>query len=144
MTRQANRAEAAVWLRMGDEDRERYGGPEWVTFPVGALIHTPSSQLEAWEAETGIPLFLVLHELPTYGSRATRAALFIARRLAGEADTWDKFDPCTLLVKRREQPPAAAQDGAGQGKAQRPKAATSRRGSAAARSGKSSTTSAQS
>lgn len=137
--------EAVLWLRMGDADRERYGGPEWVAFDVGRLFHTASSQLEQFEADTGMRMWWLLLELPGRGAKVTRAVLFIARRLAGVQETWDGFDPAPLQVRWREQPPPeedAAE--AGQGKPARPKAAASRRGSAGARSAKSSTTSAPS
>lgn len=138
--------EAVMWLRMGDADREKLGGPEWVSLDVGALVDAPGSELSAWEAETGIPLYLMLHELPSNGSRATRMALFIARRKAGVTESWDEFDPATLRVQKREKrPPEAEQDGAGEGKpAARRRSATSPPGSAGAPSKKSSTPSARS
>ena len=72
--------EAVVWLRMGDADRAKYEGPEWVAFDVKAAYGWPSTKLEAYEAETGIPLFMLLFELPTYGSRATRMDNLKARK----------------------------------------------------------------
>lgn len=98
--------EALLWLRMSDDDLKRYGGPEWVSFDAGDLFNTPASQLEAYEREIRFPIHLLLVELPTYGSRATRAALFIARRQAGVKtaagldEAWDDFDPHTMRQTR--------------------------------------------
>lgn len=141
---------APVWLRMGDDDRNRYGGPEWVVFDVAELYHTPATVLEAYEREIGFPIFLLLHEFNTYGARATRAALFIGRRRAGVKrdggdEIWSEFDPKTIQVKRRavrpETPVPAEANGsktvAGRGKSQ---GGASPRGSKAAASPPSSTT----
>lgn len=157
----ADLGEAVLWLRMGDEDRERYGGPEWAGFDVRAAYNWPSTKLEEYEAETGYPMFLVLANLPQYASKATRVALFVARREAGVSERWVDFDPQTIQVKRREEPPAEAGPteppasanagpGSGRGKpgtraaSRKAAPAASRAGSPAAGSAKSSTKSAQS
>lgn len=148
--------EVFVWLRMGDEDLKRYGGPEWVAFDVAALYNAPASELAAYEAEIGFPIILLLHEFTTFGARATRAALFIARRRAGvEGEKWYEFDPQTMHVKQRDDrpdepdtatPAAASANGTrpGQGKSRRGVSAASKPGSEAAPSTRSSTTSAPS
>jgi hypothetical protein len=152
----ADLGEAVLWLRMGDEDRERYGGPEWAGFDVRAAYNWPSTKLEEYEAETGYPMYLVLMNLPQWASKAGRVALFVARREAGVTERWVDFDPQMLQVKRREEPPtdtanaAGAAAGSGRGKpgtraaSRKAAPAASRAGSPAAGSAKSSTKSAQS
>lgn len=104
-------SDVVTWLRMGDADRERYGGPEWVPFDIGALFDAPARELEAYEAATGVAMFLVLTEFATHGARATRAALWIARRRAGvTGERWDDFDPRPLQVVRRLRPPGEDDD----------------------------------
>lgn len=143
-----------VWLRMGDDDRERYGGPEWVRFDVAELYNAPASLLAAYEAEIGFAIHWVLREYASYGARAVRAALFIARRRAGvqrdgRDERWSEFDPRTNQVKHRDEPPADATpttpEPSGPGKRRSgAKSGASPDGSEGAASPKSSTTSAQS
>lgn len=47
---------ASIEIRLCDEDREKYKGPEWTSLDVEALFDTPASLLERWEAETGYPV----------------------------------------------------------------------------------------
>lgn len=143
--------EAVLWLRMCDEDLQRYGGPEWVGLDFGALYHSPASVLEALEDEIPIPLADLMFLIPGQRARAVREALFVARRMAGVQEKWADFDPITMQVKRRytnpEEGPGPAKAG-GRGKPQKRaasrKAAASPNGSPAARSAKPSTNSARS
>lgn len=141
---------APMWLRMGDDDRAKYGGPEWVVFDMAKLYHTPASQLEAFEMAMGFSIVALISEYLRYTARSTRGALFIARRLAGVKEEWDKFDPMTVQVFRSPKAPTAlaapktaAANGsktAGSGKGQT-RTAPSSTGSKAAPSAKSSKTS---
>lgn len=139
-------SEAVVWMRMSDADLAQYGGPEWVGFDAGELYNTPASQLEAYEAEIGFKLHYLLAELLDNGTRATRAALFIARRRAGQEERYADFDPHTMQVMRRLTKPGSPTAEAGPAKAGRGKsrrATPSPDGSEGEASPKSSTTSAQ-
>lgn len=91
---------APVWLRMGDEDLARYGGPEWVVFDVAWLFNCPATVLEAYEDVMRLSLFVILGEFGQYSARSARAALFLARHRAGCKDDWERFDPKTMHVKR--------------------------------------------
>jgi len=135
---------APMWLQMGEEDRKKFGGPQWVCFDMAKLYHTPASQLEAFEMEMGFSIIALISEYLRYTARSTRGALFIARRLTGVDERWDEFDPMTVQVFRSAKAPnQASSNGSktvGLGKA-RTRTATSSAGSTGAPSTKSSTTS---
>lgn len=88
---------APIRFRMCDEDRDAYGGPEWVTFDRERFKHLPGSELMAFEAATGFPLTGYFDDRID-SAHGQRARLWVARRMAGLVDDWDKFDPRILLV----------------------------------------------
>lgn len=71
-------------FRLSPEDRERYGGPEWVEFDMSRAVELPVEVLEGIEEATG---YTFLVELPRGLDRgalkAVRAGLWLARRIAG-------------------------------------------------------------
>ena len=94
-----------MWMRLGEEDREKYGGPEWVIFDAARLYNTPSSELEAIETAMPVSLNYIIRNLLTFTSLSTRGALFVARWEAGVQENWNDFDPMTIQVQRRETDP---------------------------------------
>ena len=71
-------------FRLSEEDREKYGGPEWVEFDMARAVELPVEVLEDIEEATG---YTFLVELPRGLDRgalkAVRAGLWLARRIAG-------------------------------------------------------------
>ena len=130
---------APIWLKMTDEDQNRFGGPEWVCFDMAKWYRTPASQLEAFEMEMGFSIAVLISEWYRYSARSTRGAMWIARWLAGVKDErYKDFDPATIGVFRSAvdpaKPPAESNGNGALGKG-RP--ARSRAGSKAAASPKS-------
>jgi hypothetical protein len=152
---------APVWLRISDEDREKFGGPEWVVFDAAAMFHMPSSELEALEQAMPVPLAIIIANMMTKDALYalfTRCLVFAARRQAGvlgrdgQPERWEDFNPTTLQVVRRgtnpngSVPPPAKMAEPAPDAARRPgkgprQSAASKAGSKAAPSRKSSTTS---
>lgn len=96
--------DVAVWYRMCDEDRDRFGGPEWLKFDVDALYNAPASELEEYEKVLGCSLFRLLTELESFSARSTRGALWIALKGAGVDVDYATFDPKPLRANRRSEP----------------------------------------
>lgn len=94
-------------FRMCQEDRDRFGGPEWVTFDMDALADLRAAELEEIEETTGFRLVWFYVVDRRVSIRGQRAALWIARRQAGLVDDWDKFDPLILQVEPRPVPSKA-------------------------------------
>jgi hypothetical protein len=118
----------SIEVRLSDEDRERYGGPEWVRLDLDKLWKTPSSQLERWEEELGgnrsIALACGLVGLGrAQPAWAKRAVVWLARKQsghnrysqAGTAETLASLaDIQAMLVRIRdwEDPDAPAEPAA--------------------------------
>lgn len=81
-------------LRMCDEDREKFGGPQWLQFDADQLLDTPCDQLAAIETETGIVLALAVDN-PNLTS-ARRLWLWLALKHAGVQLAWADFQPKVL------------------------------------------------
>lgn len=91
-------------FRLSDQDRETYGGPEWVTFEVDDLYKVPLETLESIEAEfrkhNDITLAVMLAlEVRDNSLLGLRAAVWIARKLAGHTESWPEFRPNPLAMK---------------------------------------------
>lgn len=74
-----------MWrFRLSDEDREKYGGPEWVEYQLTKAVELDVDLLEQIEDATGYTILVTLPDALTRGSlRATRAATWLARHIAG-------------------------------------------------------------
>jgi hypothetical protein len=74
-----------MWrFRLSDEDREKYGGPEWVEYALSKAVDLEVDLLEQVEDATGYTILVGLPEALGRGSlRATRAAVWLARHIAG-------------------------------------------------------------
>lgn len=97
-------------LRMCPADRDAYGGPEWVVFDPDALAELPGSKLEEIETTTGFRIAWFWIPSLRISARGQRAALWVARKMAGLVDEWDQFDPRILLADAEpvpDQPTAA-------------------------------------
>lgn len=106
----------AIELALDPKDQDRYGGPEWVTFDVPGLDVVPLDQLDAWERQLmgmwgiGFPR-LIAEEMPENTMRARRAAIWLARKIAGvETPDLAKFEINSRRVRVREVKPAGDAD----------------------------------
>lgn len=91
----------AVLLRLCDEDRQKYGGPEWVRFDEKALDRLPFSKLH--ELEVG--LNITFNWLFNIDKRANMlrwkvAQVWLARKLADiETPDLPEFDVMPMLIE---------------------------------------------
>lgn len=77
---------AAIELRMCDEDRARYGGPEWIPLDLDRLVDAPASTLERWEEEVGYAIELACAQAGATHppSRPVRILVWLARKQGGD------------------------------------------------------------
>lgn len=74
-----------MWrFRLSAEDREKYGGPEWVEYQLTKAVDLEVDLLEQIEDATGYTILIGLPEALSRGSlKAARAAVWLARHIAG-------------------------------------------------------------
>lgn len=74
-----------MWrFRLSAEDREKYGGPEWVEYQLSKAVDLEVDLLEQIEDATGYTILVGLPEALSRGSlKASRAAVWLARHIAG-------------------------------------------------------------
>lgn len=90
-----------MWrFRLSDEDREKYGGPEWVEYQLTKAVDLPVDVLEKIEDATGYTILVTLPDALGKGSlRATRAAVWLARHIAGVPEpSFAEFQPSMLAA----------------------------------------------
>lgn len=91
----------AVELRLCDEDREKFGGPEWVRFDEKDLDDLDLEVLNRFESELNVSLdFLLLVDKPSSTVRWKAAMVWMGRQIAGvQTPELQKF----LIKVRRMQ-----------------------------------------
>lgn len=103
----------AVLLRLCDEDREKYGGPEWIRFDETVLDRLPFSKLH--ELETGLNItFSWLFNIDKRAGmlRWKVAQVWLARKLADiETPDLPEFDVMPMLIETKPDEPTAAIEG---------------------------------
>lgn len=71
-------------IRLGDADRERFGGDEWLEFDPTVYDDMPLDELEAIERQIGMSLWDLLHNGGLRNSaRSIKAGAWLARQQAG-------------------------------------------------------------
>lgn len=75
----------AVELRLCDEDREQWGGPEWVRFDENDLDDIPWQKQYEWEiGDFGLSIDFVMRvDWPARTARGKVCAVWLARTMAG-------------------------------------------------------------
>jgi len=85
--------------RLNEEDRARFGGPEWLTFDFAKFGKMQAAELEALEEDFGHPLARVLNAVNGDGSvLGFRALVWIAYQQAGLRISFREFNIQTLQV----------------------------------------------
>lgn len=108
-----------MWrFRLSDEDREKYGGPEWVEFALEKAVDLDVALLEQIEDATGYTIMMTLPDAMAKGQmKAVRAAIWLARHIAGVHEPpFAQFQPKILNADCRwvddvdppEEPPNRA------------------------------------
>jgi len=85
-------------IRLCKEDRERYGGPEWVEFDHDTLANCEAGFLERFEDATGMTITEFGDALNRGSVKSLRAMVWVARSLAGCEDPWPTFQPRVLRM----------------------------------------------
>lgn len=85
---------AIIELRMCDEDRKKYGGPEWTPLDFDRVMDTPAGMLRRWELETGYPIERAIDEAGSGAPAiATQILLWLSRKQTGDGADEDTGMP---------------------------------------------------
>lgn len=90
---------ATIKLRLSDQDRARYGGPEWTVYDDDEILNLDYEQLASLErdmlASDNLTLIkLILVEWPRRSALGIRGMLWLTRQLAGQTEPrWNDFKP---------------------------------------------------
>jgi hypothetical protein len=90
----AKNPNSPVRYRLSDEDRAKFGGPEWVTFRRPDLFSLPASDLMKLESEMNLPIGNFLVNAMQGSVLGTKCMIWLARRLdGGMKEKFAEFDP---------------------------------------------------
>ncbi len=90
----AKNPNSPVKYRLSDEDRARFGGPEYVTFRRADLFSLPASDLMKLEAEMNLPIGNFLVNAMQGSVLGTKCMIWLARRIdGGMKESFAEFDP---------------------------------------------------
>lgn len=94
---------SAIEIKLCDEDRGKYGGPEWMTFDLSEYASMDGDKLIALEAGMNMSFFRLRRiEAPEGTARGTKAMVWLARQRAGLTEpTFDKLNVKLGLVQNR-------------------------------------------
>lgn len=94
-------------IRLCDEDRQVYGGPEWVVYDQAVYDDMPASQLKKLEDAMGFSMaWLRQRGIPTGSAEGIQARAWLARQAAEglEEPTYQAFDIRPLKVTFEASP----------------------------------------
>lgn len=100
-------------LRLGDADREKFGGPEWIEFDARALDDIPFDVQHPWEEQMGISIPMLLLRFAEMRAIGIKGMIWLGRQLAGiEAPGFKAFN---IQVRQVRVKKAADADPPGRG-----------------------------
>ncbi len=83
-----------VRYRLSEEDRAKFGGPEWVTFDREKLFELDANYLVELEQSIGMTIGRFLAASMMGSALGTKAMIFLARKLdAGLKEDFAAFNP---------------------------------------------------
>lgn len=93
----------ATEFTLDPRDRERFGGPEWVTFDRDAIDDLPFDQLDKWERELGTSIAQLLAvEFPRASARGIKGVVWLARQMSSANEpVFADFNIRPRLVRHR-------------------------------------------
>jgi hypothetical protein len=93
-------------IRLCDEDRDTYGGAEWLPLHAGLFVEVRASKLADWERQTGLKVLdLCQADFDRKAIDKVRAVAWYARQLAGLAEpVFADFDPLILKAEMADLP----------------------------------------
>ena len=83
----------ATRIRMCSEDREKYGGPEWIEFDYAQLADMSVELIEEFETQADMTVTEFGMQLPRGSSKVLRAMLWFGRRAAGCTEQFGDLKP---------------------------------------------------
>lgn len=83
----------SVKYRLSDEDRAKFGGPEWVTFDRRELFKLDAAELMKIEAGMNMTIGQFFAASAQSSILGTKAMIWIARRFAGMKEEFSEFNP---------------------------------------------------
>lgn len=92
---------------LGEQDQQKYGGPEWLKLDVSEMNDTPWNVLGPWERElkkaTGQTITqLLVAGLDSDDGDGKKAVIWLVRKLAGvETPAFDRFDILPRRIRKR-------------------------------------------
>lgn len=91
-------------IRLCDEDRDTYGGAEWLPLHPGLFIDVRASKLADWERQTGLKVLdLCQADFDRTAIDKVLAVAWYARQLAGLAEpAFAEFDPFILKAEMKD------------------------------------------
>lgn len=94
-------------IQVAAEDREAYGGEEWVTFDPEYVENLPAREIIALEQAAkaaGEPIHLLTLMPDEMEGVRVKAMLLLARKQAGLVDVWANFQPRLGKLRFRIEP----------------------------------------
>lgn len=82
---------------LDDEDKAKYG-EDWFVYDESALVRVPARELVEIERQIGMSVRDMLTRGRYQFADAELAGMWVARRLGGVDEPFDKFEPLVLLV----------------------------------------------
>lgn len=74
----------AVELRLADEDRAKYGGPEWLPLDWKVFDDLTTEELDAFEGPMDMSIHVAKLALSLSRAKGIKAALWLARQTSGD------------------------------------------------------------
>lgn len=102
-------------IRLCDEDRDTYGGAEWLPLYPALFVEIRASKLADWERQTGLKILdLCQADFDRTAIDKVRAVAWYARQLAGLTEpAFAEFDPLILKAEMADLTPPAEVGDAG-------------------------------
>lgn len=87
-------------VRLTDEDRAEYGGPEWIDIDPARFADHRVSVLRNWEDQTGLKILNLVSRDWVFRRDIIEftAVVWMFRQMAGCAEKYDDFDPHLLAA----------------------------------------------
>lgn len=101
-------------IRLTDEDRAEYGGPEWIDIDPARFADYRVSELRNWEDQTGLKVLNLLARDWVFRRDIIEftAVVWMARQMASCTEKYDDFDPHLLAATLVPMPQTSGADDA--------------------------------
>ncbi|HEY9416723.1 MAG TPA: hypothetical protein VIQ30_18365 [Pseudonocardia sp.] len=90
-------------FRFAEDDRAEYGDG-WTVYDESALLRIPARELVEIERQIGMGVLTMMQRARQNFTDGNQAAMWVARRLAGDERTFAEFQPLVLLTEWEQAP----------------------------------------